>query len=84
MYRGQVYIKKNGSNWVANTGQGNSAYPIGKISVTVTAIDVPDVVAGDYYEIYFWADTYDDNDANCYGDSEGQIFTSWGAFKLLT
>ena len=83
MYRGQIYIKKNGSSWVGNTGQGNSSYPIGKISPVAVAMDTANGT-GDYYEVFYWADTYDGNDANCYGDNEAMVFTSFGAFKLLT
>jgi len=83
MYRGQIYIKKNGSSWVGNTGQGNASYPLGKISPTAMAIDVADG-SSDYYEVYYWADTYDGNDASCYGDNEAMVFTSFGAFRLLT
>ena len=83
MYRGQIYIKKNGSSWVGNTGQGNSSYPIGKISPVAVAMDTANGT-GDYYEVFYWADTYDGNDANCYGDNEAMVFTSFGAFRLLT
>ena len=83
MYRGQIYIKKNGSSWVGNTGQGNASYPLGKISPVAVAMDTANGTS-DYYEVYYWADTYDGNDANCYGDNEVMVFTSFGAFRLLT
>jgi len=81
MYRFQVYIKKNGSNWLGQTGQGHTAYKLGKGWVNTAGIDTANGTS-DYYEVFVWGDTGNGSNSSVYGNSEGAKFANFGGFKI--
>jgi hypothetical protein len=81
MYRFQVYIKKNGSNWLGQTGQANTGAYLGKGWANAAGIDTANGTS-DYYEVFVWGDTGNGSNSSVYGNSEGAKFANFGGFKI--